>query len=100
MYSAIYIDGETAMMHHFCSYGSQIRFRAEPGASPDVVHFRFQDASNIKSREQDDYMTDVTFMFKGRDQLVDLRGLRRRLDLDIGGVGACEAQVVAHRGVE
>lgn len=82
MFSAIYVDGETAVMHHFCSYGSQIRFRAEPGASPDVVHFAFQDATNIKSREQDDYMTDVTFMFKGRDQLVVDWGLHQnRKDL-------------------
>lgn len=69
MYSAIYIDGETPMIHHFCSYGSQIRFRAEPQTDPNVVRFAFLDATNIKSREHDDHMTDVIFYFRDQDHL-------------------------------
>lgn len=78
MYSAIYIDGETPMIHHFCSYGSQIRFRAEPGDDPDVLHFGFMDATNIKSWEEDDHMTYVTFRFLDEDRLEIEWGLHQR----------------------
>ena len=69
MYSTIYIDGDTPMLHHFCSYGSQIRMRYTPNDDPNVVHFEFFDATNIKDRVKDDYMTDVKFTFVGEDQL-------------------------------
>lgn len=69
MYSAIYIDGETPMIHHFCSYGSQIRFRAQPQTDPKVLHFAFVDATNIKSREDDDHMTYINFTFRDPDHL-------------------------------
>lgn len=78
MYSAIYIDDETPMIHHFCSYGSQIRFRAEPGDDPDVLHFAFMDATNIKSMEDDDHMTYVTFRFLDDDNLEIEWGLHQR----------------------
>lgn len=69
MYSAIYLDGETPMLHHYCSYGSQIRMRAQASADPNVIHFAFLDATNIKSREDDDYMTYVRFTFRDKDHL-------------------------------
>lgn len=69
MYSAIYLDGETPMLHHFCSYGSQIRMRAQPSTDPKVLHFAFVDATNLKSREDDDYMTYVQFTFRDANHL-------------------------------
>jgi hypothetical protein len=70
MYSALYIDGETPMIHHFCSYGSQIRLRLEPSEDPNVLLFKFVDATNLKSRH-DDHMTSVQFTFRDKDH-VDL----------------------------
>jgi hypothetical protein len=69
MYSAYYLDGETPMVHHFCSYGSQIRMKAKPSADPKVVHFEFFDATNVKSRDHDDHMTYVKFTFSDPDHV-------------------------------
>lgn len=69
MYSIYYIDGETLMVHHFCSYGSQIRMRAEPSEDPNVLYFGFMDATNIKSREHDDHMKWVRFTFQDPEHM-------------------------------
>ena len=69
MYSAYYLDGETPMVHHYCSYGSQIRMKAQPSADPKVVHFAFFDATNVKSREDDDHMESMRFTFVDQDHI-------------------------------
>jgi hypothetical protein len=69
MYTAIYFDGETPMLHHYCSYGSQIRMRAQPSADGKVIHFAFLDATNIKSLEDDDHMTYEHFTFRDHDHI-------------------------------
>lgn len=69
MYTAIYLDGDTPMLHHYCSYGSQIRMRAQPSKDPKVLHFAFLDATNIKSLEDDDHMTYYQFTFRDQDHL-------------------------------
>lgn len=69
MYSAFYIDSDTPMLHHFCSYGSQIRMLYTPTDDPNVVHFKYMDATNVKSRKNDDHMTDVKFTFIDEDHM-------------------------------
>jgi len=77
MYSAYYLDGDTLMVHHFCSYGSQIRMKAEPSPDPKVVRFAYFDATNVKSRESDDHMTSVQFTFLDPDHIEVVWGLHQ-----------------------
>lgn len=76
MYTIYYLDKEVPMAHHFCSYGSQVRMRAEPVDDPNVLFFRFFDATNLDDHEQN-HMTYVRYTFRDDDHFDVEWGLQR-----------------------
>lgn len=66
MYTMYYLDGDVGMAHHFCSYGNQLRMRAEPAAEQNVLFLRLFDATNLRS-PNDDHMTHIKFAFHDED---------------------------------
>lgn len=68
MYTIYYLDGKTAMAHHFCSYGNQIRMRMQPSESSDVLLFEFSDATNLPNLDHN-HMTYVKFTFLNQNRL-------------------------------
>jgi hypothetical protein len=65
MYTVYYLDGETQVAHHFCSYGNQLRMRAVP-SGPDTLLFKFVDGSNLTTAMN--HMTYIKFVFSGHDR--------------------------------
>ncbi|WP_316193043.1 hypothetical protein [Bradyrhizobium sp. SZCCHNRI1029] len=66
MYTIYYIDGDVGMAHHFCSYGNQLRMRAEPSEDPNILSLALLDATNLKSPD-DNHMTHIRFQFIDED---------------------------------
>lgn len=66
MYTIYYLDGDVGMAHHFCSYGNQLRMRAEPINDPNVLFLKLLDATNLPSRAEN-HMTHVKFTFRDED---------------------------------
>ena len=66
MYTIYYLDGDVGMAHHFCSYGNQLRMRAEPSTDPNVLFLKLFDATNLPSRAEN-HMTHVKFTFRDED---------------------------------
>jgi len=67
MYTIYYLDGDVGMAHHFCSYGNQLRMRAEQLADQNVLSLKLVDATNLPSRD-DNHMTYVKFAFRDKDR--------------------------------
>jgi hypothetical protein len=76
IYTVYYMDGNNLTAHHFCSYGNQIRLRAERSSDPKVLRFAFVDASNLPDRNHD-HMNSVKFTFRDRDHFDMEWGLHR-----------------------
>ena len=68
MFTIYYLDGDVAMAHHFCSYGNQLRMRAEPSLISSVLFLKFFDATNLKS-SNDNHMTYIKFTISRRGPL-------------------------------
>lgn len=62
MYTIYYLDGEVGMAHHFCSYGNQLRMRAEPSDDPNVLFFKLTDGTNLPNLTYN-HMNYVKFIF-------------------------------------
>jgi hypothetical protein len=66
MYTMYYLDGDVGMAHHFCSYGNQLRMRAEVSDDPNVLFLKMIDATNLKSPD-DNHMTHIKYTFRDED---------------------------------
>jgi hypothetical protein len=64
-----YLDGDTAMAHHFCFFGSQVRMKAEPTTDPKVLRFKFLDATNLTADQHENHMTYIKFTFTDPDHI-------------------------------
>jgi hypothetical protein len=73
MYTMYYLDGETQVAHHFCSYGNQLRMRAVP-SEPDTLLFKFVDGSNLTTATN--HMTYIKFIFNSHDRFEAVWGLQ------------------------
>jgi hypothetical protein len=67
MYTMYYMDGEVGMAHHFCSYGNQLRMRAESSSDPNVLLFKLVDSTNLQSLAHN-HMNYVKFMFRDQNR--------------------------------
>jgi hypothetical protein len=67
MYTMYYLDGEVGMAHHFCSYGNQLRMRAEPSDDPNVLFFKLVDSTNLPSLAHN-HMNYVKFIFRDQNR--------------------------------
>lgn len=76
MYTIYYLDGQTPMAHHFCSFGNQVRFKAEPGAAADVLDFKLLDATNVANADVP-HMTYVKFSFRDKNHFDQEWGLHQ-----------------------
>jgi len=80
MFTVYYLDGETAVANHYCSYGNQLKMRAKPALDPDVLSFTFVDGVNMKDLD-DNHMTYIKFMFRDQDHFDAEWGLHNRKDM-------------------
>ena len=80
MFTVYYLDGETAVANHYCSYGNQLKMRAELPLDPDILSFKFVAAENMKD-PNDNHMTYIKFMFRDQDHFDAEWGLHNRKDM-------------------
>lgn len=73
MYTMYYLDGQVPMAHHFCSYGNQLRMRAEPGGA-GKLDFLLIDSTNLPSRHEN-HVYYAKFTFEDRDHFAVEWGL-------------------------
>jgi hypothetical protein len=67
MYTIYYLDGEVGMAHHFCSYGNQLRMRAESSDNPNELFFKLVDSTNLPSLAHN-HMNYVKFIFHDQNR--------------------------------
>jgi hypothetical protein len=80
MLTVYYLDGETAVANHYCSYGNQLKMRAQLPLDPNVLFFKFVDGANMKGLD-DNHMTYIKFMFRDEDHFDAEWGLHNRKDM-------------------
>jgi hypothetical protein len=67
MITMYHLDGQRIMATHYCAAGNQPRMVAVPDTKdPNVVAFKFLDATNLKSPE-DGHMRDLTVTIQDND---------------------------------
>jgi hypothetical protein len=55
-----HLDGNNLMATHYCAQGNQPRLRMQDDSTDSMIHFAFQDVTNLK-HEKDSHLIDMRF---------------------------------------
>ena len=67
MYTMYYLDGKTAMAHHFCSYGNQLVMRSVNIDDPKSLAFNLVDSTNMAHPDMN-HVFSIKFAFVAEDR--------------------------------
>jgi hypothetical protein len=66
--TVFYRDGNKLLLTHFCNVGNQPRLKLQQGGSPDLLEFKFVDATNL-SKPDASHVDHITYRFVNKDQM-------------------------------
>jgi hypothetical protein len=68
MVTMYHLDGADLVLTHYCMLGNQPRMRAERGKDVNKIAFKFDGATNLKSKD-DQHMHEATLTIVGKDRI-------------------------------